>query len=177
MEETDWRRRMNELEDRISGLERQWTEEAEPHPARAPQRAVDAPRDARSHRRRLRRVPAIRQQHPRLKMGKQLRVDAPAPVFRFLVAHLDGWHKNTVRQRIQHAACRSTVGPWTRRTMPCEWVIWSRSVTAARRVVPPRSTHGFTTLHVDDDWIAVDKRAGVLSVSTGRRRSARCSRW
>jgi hypothetical protein len=27
MEETDWRRRMNELEDRITGLERQWTDE------------------------------------------------------------------------------------------------------------------------------------------------------
>jgi 23S rRNA pseudouridine1911/1915/1917 synthase len=101
-------------------------------------------------------------------MGKQLRVDEPSPVFRFLVSHLDGWHRNTVRQRIQQGSVQVNGRTVTR---PDHALTPGDVVEVLDRAEVPvaiRATHGFAVLHVDDDWIAVDKRAGILSVSTGR---------
>ena len=101
-------------------------------------------------------------------MSNRLRVDEPSSVFRFLASHLDGWHKNTVRQRIQQG-CVQVNGLTV--TRPDQALCSGDLVEVRGRgeaQLPFRQAHGLATLFLDEDLIAVDKPAGLLSVSTDR---------
>lgn len=100
-------------------------------------------------------------------MSERLRVDAPATLFAFLAERLGGWSRNTIRQRLT-LGCVEVEGEVVRRgdhvLEPGETV-----VVSARGEGRPRARRApLPTLFADDALIAIDKPAGLLSVSTGR---------
>ena len=103
-------------------------------------------------------------------MGERLTVDEPAPLFEFLVRRLDGWHRNTLRERLREGCVRVNGETVTQRDHPLRG---GDSVeVVARDEGAPRSPRprGLDVLYVDEDLIAIDKPVGLLSVSTARQR-------
>ncbi|NOT30665.1 MAG: RluA family pseudouridine synthase, partial [Planctomycetes bacterium] len=101
-------------------------------------------------------------------MTERLEVDAPAPLFAFLAERLAGWSRNTIRQRLDLGCVRVNGEQVTRRD---HGLCKGDDVTVVGRDAgepAPPGTRGFPTLFVDDELVAIDKPAGLLSVSTGR---------
>lgn len=101
-------------------------------------------------------------------MSERLRADGPAPLLEFLALRLPGWSKNTLRQRLDLGCVQVNGTTVTRRDhalCPGDEV----TVVARGEGAPvARGTSEFPTLFVDDELVAIDKPAGLLSVSTGR---------
>ena len=103
-------------------------------------------------------------------MTERLDVDTPAPLLAFLRSRLDGWRVKTLKERLRRGCVLVNGERVTRH---------DHLLNAGDRVevgdreagVARSSTHpALTTLYADDDLIAIDKPAGLLSVSTNRQR-------
>src|SRR6185503_13033872 len=101
-------------------------------------------------------------------MTERLHVEAPAPLFGFLAERLAGWSKNTIRQRLDLGCVRVNGATVTRRNHALS--AGDEVTVAARDAAEPeaRAARGVPTLFADDDLIAIDKPAGLLSVATER---------
>ena len=101
-------------------------------------------------------------------MSERLRVDEPTPLLRFLEAHLGGWSRKAVKERLRLGCVQVNGVATTKHDHPLgpgdEVLVRAKGDAAAPRVAPA----GFTTLHEDDDLIAIDKPAGLLSVATDK---------
>jgi 23S rRNA pseudouridine1911/1915/1917 synthase len=103
-------------------------------------------------------------------MTERLVVDAPAPLLAFLERRLSGWTRTTIKQRLR-LGCVCVNGTAAVRhdhaLQPGDTV----EVTARREApAPPAGPRGLPLLYVDEDLLAVDKPAGLLSVATARER-------
>ena len=101
-------------------------------------------------------------------MTERLHVDAPGPLFEFLARRLAGWSRNTIRQRLDLGCVQVNGETVTRRDRALSA---GDFVTVVARDEGAPAGHGgtsFPTLFADEDLIAIDKPAGLLSVSTGR---------
>lgn len=99
-------------------------------------------------------------------------VTEPGKLFDFLAGQLEGWNRNTVRQRLK-AGCVAVNG---------ETVVQSTHLLSAgdqvvvvpldsgRRPAQRGGASGPRRLYEDDQLIAIDKPSGLLSVSTDRGR-------
>ena len=101
-------------------------------------------------------------------MTERLEVDAPATLLEFLARRLAGWSRNTLRQRLDLGCVQVNGRTVTRRDQALD--AGDCVTVAARDEGAPveRGARGFATLFNDDDLVAIDKPAGLLSVSTGR---------
>ena len=102
-------------------------------------------------------------------MAERLDVDAPATLLAFLKQRLDSWHVKTLRERLHQGSVLVNGEPVTSRGHPLQ--AGDRVEVGLPGETPARPrTPAFTTLYADDDLIAIDKPAGLLSVSTDRQR-------
>lgn len=101
-------------------------------------------------------------------MSERLEVTHPAGLFEFLAARLSGWHRNTLRERLR-AGCVRVNGQAVMRGDHA-LSAGDRVEVAARGEVPSSPPRGIVTLYEDEHLIAIDKPAGLLSVSTERQR-------
>jgi len=103
----------------------------------------------------------------RLRMGEHLRVEAPAGLLEFLASRLPSWHRNTLRQRLRAGCVEVNGRPVSRADHPLE--AGDEVAVASHRDAGPRDPGpGLVRIHEDEDLIAIDKPAGLLSVSTDR---------
>lgn len=101
-------------------------------------------------------------------MSDRIHVDKPGPLLRFLELRLPGWHRNTLKQRLRLGCIFVNKRSVTRHDHPLESGDEVEIVAKGEGVARQRSRHGFTTLYLDDDLVAIDKPAGLLCVSTDR---------
>jgi 23S rRNA pseudouridine1911/1915/1917 synthase len=104
-------------------------------------------------------------------MSEHLSVDAPTELFQFLAAQLDSWNRNTLRARLKAGCVRVNGETVTRNNHTL--AAGDRVEVVARdegRLDARATPHGLTVLHEDEHLIAVDKPAGLLSVSTERQK-------
>ncbi len=101
-------------------------------------------------------------------MTERLHVDAPAPLYGFLAEHLTAWGKNTIRERLQLGCVRVNGLPVTRRDHAL--CVGDEVTVVGRGESEPegRGALPFPTLFQDEELVAIDKPAGLLSVSTER---------
>jgi len=102
-------------------------------------------------------------------MSELLRVDQPARLLAFLRQALPGWKRTTLEQRMR-AGCVRVNGGVVVRNDPVaagDEVFVGDHADALDTRLPPA---GLRILHEDEALIAVDKPAGLLSVSTERER-------
>lgn len=103
-------------------------------------------------------------------MGEHLRVDEPMRLLAFLRRALPGWKRTTLEQRIRAGCVRVNGATLARNDFVSagdEVEIVERAL-ADLRAPPPA---GIAILHEDDALIAIDKPAGLLSVSTDDERT------
>ena len=103
-------------------------------------------------------------------MGERLAVDEPGVLLEFLATRLDGWKRNTLRERLR-GGCVRVNGETVRRgdhalDQGDEVEVVGRGEGRPARTAP----RGLKVLHEDEHLIAVDKPSGLLSVSTDRQR-------
>ena len=103
-------------------------------------------------------------------MSERLQVDERAPLLPYLVSHLDGWRRNTLKDRLRTGCIEVNERPVYRHDHPLQPGdrIEIRSRAAGRGTRPAT---GLTPIYIDDDLVAIDKPAGLLSVSTDRQRT------
>ncbi len=104
-------------------------------------------------------------------MPERLEVDSATPLLAFLKQRLVGWRVNTLRERLRQGCVRVNGEPAARPDHPLR--TGDRVEVGDRAAATPalRGSSAFTTLYADDDLIAIDKPAGLLSVATDRRRT------
>jgi len=105
-------------------------------------------------------------------MSERLAVEEPAELFRFLASRLAGWHRNTLRERLR-AGCVQVNGEAVTRSNHALRAGDEVQVVAhaqGRRQTQMRAGRGLEPLYEDEDLIAINKPAGLLSVSTERQR-------
>lgn len=104
-------------------------------------------------------------------MSERLTVTQPAELFPFLTAELPGWHRNTLRARLRAGCVRVNDETTTRRDHPL--LAGDRvdvvALDSGRTPTPSRRA-GLRILFEDEHLVAIDKPAGLLSVSTDRQR-------
>ena len=103
-------------------------------------------------------------------MSERLTVDQPGALFEFLAGALSGWHRNTLRERLRAGCVRVNGEAVTRRDHPLAQGDSVEVLAQGDGQRQPEGPLGLTTLHVDEDLIAIDKPEGLLSVSTARQR-------
>lgn len=103
-------------------------------------------------------------------MTERLDVDTHAQLLAFLRQSLDCWRVKTLKERLRLGCVRVNGETVTLHNHPLEpgdrVEVGSQEAGTFARIRPP-----FTTLYEDDDLIAIDKPAGLLSVSNERQRS------
>ena len=104
-------------------------------------------------------------------MTERLDVDAPALLMTFLRDRLDGWRVKTLKERLRLGCVLVNGEKATRHDHPLEAGDCVEVTGREAGMAPPRNHPAFTTLFADDDLIAIDKPAGLLSVSTDRQRT------
>jgi 23S rRNA pseudouridine1911/1915/1917 synthase len=104
-------------------------------------------------------------------MSERLHVDAPAPLLQYLITHLAGWRRATLKDRLRMGCVEVNERPVHQHDHPLRpgdrIEIRSRSAGTS----PQASPAGLNTIYLDDDLVAIDKPAGLLSVSTDRQRT------
>lgn len=103
-------------------------------------------------------------------MTERLTVDTPGPLLSFLRSRLDGWGANTLKDRLRRGCIRVNNDPVTRHDHPLEAGDLVEVGGRETGTAPVRARPTVTTIHADDDLIAINKPAGLLSVSTDRER-------
>lgn len=104
-------------------------------------------------------------------MAEHLVVDAPARLLEFLRKSLPGWKRSTLEQRLRAGAVRVNGATCRRNDLVAagdQVLVGDRDEVEAAREAPA----GFVLLHVDDDLVAIDKPAGLLSVASEREKEA-----
>ncbi len=101
-------------------------------------------------------------------MSERLQVDEPAPLLPYLLSHLDGWRRNTLKDRLRRGCVQVNEQPVHRHDHQLRpgdrIVIRSR----ADGIEPQPLATGHSPIYIDDDLVAIDKPAGLLSVATDR---------
>jgi 23S rRNA pseudouridine1911/1915/1917 synthase len=101
------------------------------------------------------------------RMSERLVVDEPARLLEFLRRRLPGWKRSTLEQRIRGGCVRVNGSTLRRNDVLAsgdEVEVGDRDDAEVETSAPA----GLVILHADDDLVAVDKPAGLLSVSTER---------
>lgn len=103
-------------------------------------------------------------------MTERIEVDEPALLLAFLRDRLAGWRVKTLKERLRLGCVRVNGEPATRHDHPLQ--AGDRVEVGGREsAATPAPTHAaFATVYADDDLIAINKPAGLLSVSTERQR-------
>ncbi|MCC6405583.1 MAG: RluA family pseudouridine synthase [Planctomycetes bacterium] len=104
-------------------------------------------------------------------MAERFVVDAPGRLLEFLRRSLPGWKRSTLEQRIRAGSVRVNGATWRRNdfvTVGDQVSVGDRDDVEIEREAPA----GIELLHLDDDLVAIDKPAGLLSVSTEREKQA-----
>lgn len=103
-------------------------------------------------------------------MSERLNVDEPVALFEFLAARLDGWGRNTLRERLRGGCVLVNDETTTRRdhVLKAGDVVEVVARKHGRETAP--GPKGLKRLFEDEHLIAIDKPAGLLSVSTERQR-------
>jgi 23S rRNA pseudouridine1911/1915/1917 synthase len=101
-------------------------------------------------------------------MVDRFQAERAAPLFELLTAHFSGWSRNTLRERLQRG-CVDVDGAAVRRAdhaVASGATVTVRSLAEAAVPVRRPTEPGLSVLHLDDQLLAIDKPAGLLSVST-----------
>ena len=104
-------------------------------------------------------------------MSDRLEVEEAAALLPYLVAHLDGWRRSAIKDRLRLGCVAVNEQPVHRhdhRLQPGDR-IEVRSPAAA--TAPRRPAMGVSTIYIDDDLVAIDKPSGLLAVATDRQRT------
>ncbi len=101
-------------------------------------------------------------------MSERLRADEPAPLLEFLAQRLAGWSKNTLRQRLDLGCVQVNGATVTRGDHALRAGDEVTVVARGEGAPTARGAREFPTLFLDEELVAIDKPAGLLSVSTGR---------
>lgn len=102
-------------------------------------------------------------------MSERFLADEPARLLDFLRRQLPGWKRKTLEGRLRAGCVRVNGAPVSKNDLlaPGDLV----EVVGQDRAVPAAPVpHGLTVLFADELLVAVDKPAGLLSVSTERQR-------
>ncbi|MCC6784866.1 MAG: RluA family pseudouridine synthase [Planctomycetes bacterium] len=103
-------------------------------------------------------------------MTERFAAAAAQPLLAFLAERLPGWKKNTLRERLESGCVRvngEVIVRANHALAPGDVVELAARASAPTTPVAPR---GATLLHGDEELVAIDKPAGLLSVSTERER-------
>ena len=101
-------------------------------------------------------------------MSERLEADRASPLLVYLRKRLRGWSANTIRDRLRRRCVRVNGDVVTRGDHGLQ--VGDAIEVGDRAFEEGRSGAAFTILHEDDDLVAIDKAAGLLSVSTDRQR-------
>ena len=104
-------------------------------------------------------------------MSERLQVDEPAPLLPYLVSHLDGWRRNTLKDRLRMGCVEVNERPVHRHDHQLQPGDRIEVRSRAAGIEPRRPAAGLTPIYIDDDLVAIDKPAGLLSVATDRQRT------
>ena len=99
-------------------------------------------------------------------MSEKLCVKEAAGLMAFLHAHLPGWSRNTIKQRLQSGCVRVNGTPVAKQDFAL--AAGDRVEVAAAPQPPARPPSTLEILYADRDLIAIDKPAGLLAVGTVR---------
>ncbi len=103
-------------------------------------------------------------------MAERLEVAAPARLLEFLRAALPGWKRKTLEQRLR-AGCVEVNGvPVLRPHHELRAGDEVALLEQGRAAPPGLHLSGLSILHADDELVAIDKPAGLLSVPLDQRR-------
>ena len=105
-------------------------------------------------------------------MSEHLRVTEPAQLRAFLRQELSTWKRATLEQRLK-AGCvrvngRTVTKPNALVAAGDEVEVVAAGQGESEAAGPPRAPAGITILYADEQLVAIDKPAGLLSVSTER---------
>jgi 23S rRNA pseudouridine1911/1915/1917 synthase len=103
-------------------------------------------------------------------VSERLRVERPGPLLERLAELLPGWHRRTLRQRLQLGCVQVNGEAITRASHPLAAGDEVAVLDGADAPPPERGPGGVALLLVDDDLVAIDKPAGLLSVASPRER-------
>lgn len=103
-------------------------------------------------------------------MSERLAVDEPVALFEFLASRLEGWHRNTLRERLRQGCVLVNDETTTRRDHALKRGDVVEVVARGHGRGASSGQNGLERLYEDEHLIAVDKPAGLLSVSTERQR-------
>jgi len=103
-------------------------------------------------------------------LTERLNVASDGPLLAFLRDRLDGWRVKTLKARLRQGCVQVNGACATRHDHPLHAGDSVEVGDASAIAGPARSGSAFTTLYADADLIAIDKPAGLLSVSTDRER-------
>jgi 23S rRNA pseudouridine1911/1915/1917 synthase len=104
-------------------------------------------------------------------MSERLQVGESVPLLPFLLDRLDGWARSTLKERLR-AGCVEVNGRPVHRHDHRLCAGDRVDVVAANAGSGPRRRQsGLEPFHLDDDLVAIDKPAGLLSVSTDHERT------
>lgn len=104
-------------------------------------------------------------------MSERLQVDEPAPLLAYLLAHLDGWRRNTLKERLRAGCIVVNDRPVHRHDHQLQRGDRVEVRAAADGVEPRRSPVGLEPIYLDDDLVAIDKPSGLLSVATDQQKT------
>ena len=103
-------------------------------------------------------------------LTERLSVASDGPLLAFLRDRLDGWRVKTLKARLRQGCVQVNGACATRHDHPLRAGDRVEVGDASAIAGPSRRSNAFTTLYADADLIAIDKPAGLLSVSTDRER-------
>lgn len=99
-------------------------------------------------------------------MSERLVVEEPVALFEFLARRLQGWNRNTLRERLREG--RVSVNGATVKRGNHALAAGDEVEVAGREPAAARAPAKLVILYEDERLIAIDKPAGLLSVSTER---------
>jgi 23S rRNA pseudouridine1911/1915/1917 synthase len=103
-------------------------------------------------------------------MAERLVVDSPALLLAFLEQRLQGWSRSTLKQRLRLGCVRINGTAARRHDHPLHPGDAVEVAKPGDAPLPGTGPRGLPLLHFDDDLVAVDKPAGLLSVASDRQR-------
>src|ERR1051325_10979054 len=103
-------------------------------------------------------------------MSERLTVDAPGRLLDFLRRGLAGWKRKTLEQRLREGCVQVNGATVTRREHALAAGDVVRVLPEGQGKLEARLPAGLSLLHEDEELVAVDKPAGLLSVATEQQR-------
>ncbi len=103
-------------------------------------------------------------------MSEHLECNEPAPLLAYLVNQLEGWRRNTLKDRLRMGCVEVNGQPVHRHDHQLQPGDRVKIHPHGAGVGPRRPTAALAPIYIDDDLVAIDKPAGLLSVATDRQR-------